>query len=372
MVKNMKKINILYVISSLKYCGPVNVLYNIVKYLDFKKYDVTVLSFQNGGKTDRTNDFMHLGVKCMCLHQNHTAIMINGKTLLIKQIKNIKPNIIHAQCFFSAVLLSKMQGNYKKIATLHCIPYEDFLSNHGLLIGSFMTKIYIRSLRELDSVIACSFSVASKMEKYSVVTNTIVNGIDVNSSIFDKTMIRKNLNLPLNKKMLLSVGVLNKRKNPTLILNNFLNSSISDNVYLVFLGEGEECKTFRYSNKPKESSIYFAGNVSNVDEYLAAADIFISASKSEGMPLAVLEAMRSGLPLLLSDIEPHEEILSVNEKMGILFKIDTDHDLKQQMENMIVNLKNYDSRLIQTTFNKYFSAQIMSKKYQDIYESVLS
>ena len=46
----------------------------------------------------------------------------------------------------------------------------------------------------------------------------------------------------------------------------------------------------------------------DVGTYYGAADVFLSASRTEGMPYAVLEAASCGLPLVLSDIEPHRQL----------------------------------------------------------------
>ena len=50
------------------------------------------------------------------------------------------------------------------------------------------------------------------------------------------------------------------------------------------------------------------GPRSDVGAYYRAADVFLSASRTEGMPYAVLEAAYCGLPLVLSDIAPHREL----------------------------------------------------------------
>jgi glycosyltransferase involved in cell wall biosynthesis len=56
--------------------------------------------------------------------------------------------------------------------------------------------------------------------------------------------------------------------------------------------------------------IEFTGLIPRVKvfEHLLAADLFVSMSRGEGLPVAVLEALACGCPVLLSDIAPHREI----------------------------------------------------------------
>src|SRR2546425_9967394 len=57
--------------------------------------------------------------------------------------------------------------------------------------------------------------------------------------------------------------------------------------------------------------VHFVGELTwdQVPTYLAAADIFVFPSKFEGMPNALLEPMASGLPVVVSDIPPHRELI---------------------------------------------------------------
>ena len=59
-----------------------------------------------------------------------------------------------------------------------------------------------------------------------------------------------------------------------------------------------------------QGSVIFAGSVSNVQDYLQASDYFLFASESEALPLALLEALATGLPTVASDIGGCQAIIT--------------------------------------------------------------
>ena len=56
--------------------------------------------------------------------------------------------------------------------------------------------------------------------------------------------------------------------------------------------------------------VIFPGRLPDVAPALAAADVYVSASRSEGLPFAVMEAMGCALPCVLSDVKGHRDLLS--------------------------------------------------------------
>src|SRR5690625_7535896 len=68
------------------------------------------------------------------------------------------------------------------------------------------------------------------------------------------------------------------------------------------------------------NNILIKGAVQNVAQYLQASDYFVSCSKAEGLPMAVIEALACGLPCLLSDISPHAEIFKLSDSPGSLYR----------------------------------------------------
>ncbi len=67
------------------------------------------------------------------------------------------------------------------------------------------------------------------------------------------------------------------------------------------------------------------------DRYLAHAAILVSSSRNEGHPNVLVEAMATGLPVLVSDIAPHREMLT-HAPWGMLFREGQSDDLAQTLE----------------------------------------
>lgn len=364
-------IKILYIVSSLKKCGPINILYNIVKYLDKKKYRVYIATLSGKNDKNTIDDFKNIDCNIIILNIDNLSIMINGKNRIrdIISSKNIK--LVHGHGIRADYLISKLNflDNIKTYSTVHNYPYYDYRMTYGNLKGTIMSSMHLKFLKKIDNPIACSKSISNmflESKKYSI--EYIQNGVDIErySSKYNKIKLREELKLPINKQIFISVGHLSTRKDPLTIINAFKKI---DDGFLIFLGKGDldqVCINTIDNNK----NIKLIGFVNNVTEYLQAADYFISASKAEGLPNTVMEAMACGLPCILSDIEPHKEILEFNNLAGLTFKVGSEEDLRSKIN--IIQANSYDKvsynarKLIEENLN----AEIMSQKYQKIYENI--
>ena len=118
------------------------------------------------------------------------------------------------------------------------------------------------------------------------------------------------------------------------------------------------------------------GFTTNVYEYLKASDYYISASDIEGLANTILESMSVGLPMLLSDIPSHNEILMglKNRARAVEYKID--HHAPQDICEKIVKILTLDSNVVRANLYKLYqekyTAQIMSDHYQQIYKKIAS
>ncbi len=147
-----------------------------------------------------------------------------------------------------------------------------------------------------------------------------------------------------------------------------------EGIHITLVGEENGSAIQREIKKRHlDSKISITGLMSREKVYslLVNADGYLSPSTVEGMPVSVLEAMHAGLPMILSDIEPHMELAKKTDGIIIL-------PLKTEMwvEKLkaFKNMKTEElSRLGDENWNaanRYFTLERMHRRYGRLYSSL--
>lgn len=134
-------------------------------------------------------------------------------------------------------------------------------------------------------------------------------------------------------KRILNVGRLEKVKNQRLIIDAFGKTKLHETGWsLDFLGEGSDVEPLEvYKNQTEFSDhITFHGLVKNIETWYQNAALFVLASDYEGTPNALLEAMASGLPSIVSDSLPGAVEL-IGTECGLVFRHGSVEDLSQKI-----------------------------------------
>ena len=127
-----------------------------------------------------------------------------------------------------------------------------------------------------------------------------------------------------NRPLLISVGRLTKVKGYDRIIK--VASKLKEKGYSFtwwIIGDGDEKSWLQkeIENKKLTSNIVLLGHQSNPYPFIKQADCFISASYIEGLNITLLEAMALNIPVLVSDIPAHKEVLSYEKILvGFIFK----------------------------------------------------
>lgn len=147
-------------------------------------------------------------------------------------------------------------------------------------------------------------------------------GIDLNKFQPDKdrkSMLRRKLEIPEHAKVLMSVGELSVRKNQMVIVEALAKLNQSDVYYYIVCG----CGIMETELKKKahelgiEKKLLLLGFRNDVADLYNIADVFVFPSLQEGLPVAVMEAMAMGLPIVASRIRGSEDLV-VSGKGGYL------------------------------------------------------
>ena len=225
---------------------------------------------------------------------------------ILKKIDNI--DIIHlhsSKAGFLGRIVSFLLGKSKKtIYTTHAISFL------RLDVSPKKRKIFI-AMEKFASFFGGKIIACSQSEKEAIEEQGIKNVTFINNGI-KPLQIEKKINTS-DRITIISVGRLSIQKNPKLFNDIALEFVDNPNIQFIWCGDGE------LKSELTSPNIKCTGWIERkkLEIYLANADIYLSTSLWEGLPLSVLEAMSIGLPLLLSNCVGNRDLVKNN---GFVYK----------------------------------------------------
>lgn len=371
----MKKI--LYIVSTLKNCGPTNQLFNVIKNLDYSVFEPILVTLSSEPRDSKWQDYQSLGIEMHSLNLSRLGGLFLSIFKINKLINEIQPDLIHTQGIRADVLSSRLKISLPKIATIRNFPQNDFPMTYGDFWGGQMVRRQIAALKKLNTCVGVSEAVAANLINTFGLTHSVAipNGVDADTYLpadaVLKSQLRQKLGLPLNSTIWLVSGDLIQRKDPLFLIRAWKKYFLNDTKhYLVLIGDGDLQGICIHSINGIKN-IKIVGRASNVVEYLQASDYYMAASRAEGMPNAALEGLACGLPLLLSDIGPHKELVKMDGQVGLTYEIDNLDDFYHQV-NCLINRDYHKMRCACLNLvSALLSASVMSRNYQILYLNLL-
>ena len=106
----------------------------------------------------------------------------------------------------------------------------------------------------------------------------------------------------------------------------------------MIVGTGNLEQKLRYYVKENslEKTVIFAGFRKDIVNAFNSMDVFCLPSESEGLPLVVIEAMSSELPVICSDIDSHRRII-LDKKEGLIFPVNNIKRLSELIKKVYDN-----------------------------------
>ncbi|TFH63646.1 glycosyltransferase [Peribacillus frigoritolerans] len=295
--------------------------------------------------------------------------LIRAINKIHRLVKKNNINIIHANSTFSGLLIYIYSFFNRRITFIY--------TPHGYYSLKSMNKFKKKFIRFVEkkinnvshNVIHVSNSEENEAIKHQIVSKekskVIFNGVE------DPDIdIKKNLKDTFK---IVNLARVDDQKNPfefIEIAKQIIDAGV--NVEFIWAGNGEFLEEARKKVKEynMEKKIRFIGFSDQKNDLLSQADLYFSTSYYEGLPFSVVEAMSYKIPLILSDIVGHSDLVD-QEKNGILFELKDRTSVIHFIQSMISDREkwNYLSSNSYECYKKHFSLDIMLQSLSEVYQN---
>lgn len=354
----MKK-KIIFIIESFIVGGAEKMLIDIVNHLDSDLYDITVCSIYKYSVYPNYERYFdkpfkeHIHYKYII--NNHKRLYYRLSSYMLNRFPSLFYKIMIGDQYDTVIAFYEGQPTHlvgsasikgKKIAWLHTLTeYSQKNKTNESLINE--KKIY----QAFDQIVAISKSVLESFDaKFQIQKqkcSIIYNSIDTFTINLKKNeIINHNLIQKINRPLFISVGRMTQVKGYDRIIK--VASKLKEKDYPFtwwIIGDGGEKKKLQeeIENNKLTSNIILLGHQSNPYFFMKQADCFVSASYIEGLNITLLEAMSLNIPILVSNIPAHKEVLSYRNTLGgYLFKNESDLlSILEKYLNGQLNIKEY-------------------------------
>jgi len=366
--------------------GVEKVVYEVAKRLSRMGCEVSVATL--GRNT--MNVYMVNGIKVYSFPSIDLTRIFNLQLALPKKVtdalrivKDISPDIVHAHnIFFTTSLLgvlTKILYKRKLVLTAH------LGSVRNLALTGYMKAYAVTCYEHLvgrvmfavsDAITAVSKSVQNHIVSLGAPpekTVLIPNGVDIDE--FQPA----NVHYDNNHVNVISVGRLLPNKGFEYLVEaaNLVVAKKPIGVKFRIVGEGPHKKHLEDLVRSKGLKRYFEfmGKVSRVSDVFKEGGIFVRPSLTEGMPLTVLEAMASQLPIIATRVAGTPEIITHNET-GLLVDPGNAHQLADAIL-LLCNSPEFAEKLgrkarefIERNYKQQYSWDTIARKYLSLYKSL--
>lgn len=337
--RKIKKKVILQVIGNLSGGGAQTLLLNFLKEKEAQKFNFEIFTFKK---------------------KYSLLTFIN----LLKKIKKVKPDIIHAHLFPELYYVAFVSFFYKKPKYLYT---EHNIFNRRQKY-KFLYPLERFVYSRYDKIIACAHMVKERLTKYlpQIKEKIVVipNGFSLNE---------KEIKENEEKADLCFIGRLEEQKGVDILLvalKILKEKGISPKTFIVGYGSWEE-KLKALKEKEKLLNIKFLGKREDALSFLKASKIFVLPSRWEGLPITILEAASLKKPIIVTNVGGVKEVLTEEEAM--IIKKEEPQLLANAIEELLFN-EELQKQLGEKAYAKvsnHFSLKTFSKKMVGLYESLL-
>jgi glycosyltransferase involved in cell wall biosynthesis len=358
---------VLHVIARMNVGGTATYLYNLLEGLETKGVE-TLLAVgtvpSNESEDNRIEQLRYYRVNGL----SRAISPINDFRAFRKineLISEFDPDIIHTHTFKAGLLVRLKKRTVPVIHTFHGHHLND--PEFGLFKRALLNLIERYIAKRAVKLVTIGIRVGEELQRSRIGRinqyESIPPGIKRLKSV-DRDFVRSRLNISGSDFVVVWLGRFTQVKRPDLVLE--LAKRLPHLLFLM-AGDGELRKGI-LSDAPSNLRVI---GIQEAADMWGIADLALLTSDSEGMPLAVIEAQLSGVPVVATDVGSVSEII-VDDSTGILTSINL-----ESIESAIVKLVG-DSVLLAnmgksatSRATQLFSQDVMVTRHLQIYQEIL-
>lgn len=297
--------------------------------------------------------------------------------MLYSNIKDTSFDLVHTHGYFADICglpAAKLLG-INSLATCH-----GYISNDKKLrIYNKLDKIILRYCNMIITVSKdirnCLIDSGIDKSHIVVIQNAIYSSYDQEELITRRLEKRRSLSIEQDAYVIGYLGRLSEEKGIRYLIEAGLK--LKENVEafkIMIIGDGPKRKELEDLAKLKglENEIVFLGFQSDIEAWLSVLDIFVLPSLTEGTPMALLEAMSLGIPIVATAVGGVPNVIEHGVN-GVLVDPCNVHEMSEKIRMLMMNpsLRSKFAAEAIKTIKAKFDIQQWCLKIENEYNSLL-
>ena len=300
--------------------------------LDPERYEATIIAGDTDGAADSDGSGDRLlvhavaaGLRVVSLPELVSPISprqdTRGLRLLTAHLADAGYDVVHTHSAKAGALgrlAAERAGTPRVVHTFHGFPFHEFQSR-GRRAAYVAIERYLG--RRTDMFLAVGGAVAAEAVRRGIagpervrVINPAISWPDIPAGPAARAAARRRLGVPVGGKVVGTVGRVDYQKAPESFVDALAALDRPD-VYGVWIGDGPLRRDMerRAERRGLGDRLHCVGHSDDVPGLLSGLDVFVMASRYEGLPCAVAEAMTAGLPVVATAVNAVPDVVLPGE-----------------------------------------------------------
>jgi len=312
-----KRIKVAYILTPITFGGAEKVSLNFLRHIDRSRFDIKPILL-----TRPWEEEPYFAREIHRLGYDYETVPValkprsNGRDpLRVPRVAYLLHSILK-KGFFDLVHTHGYFADICGLPASRLLCMRALSTCHGFISNDRKLKTYTRldkyALRLCEMVIAVSDGIRNdlvrsgiKDSRVVVIPNAVVSSFGEDQLLTRRRDKRLSLDIAPDDFVVGCLGRLSQEKGVNYLVDalSLIINSV-DQVKLLIVGDGPERQSLeqKVKNSGLENLVVFAGFQEDIEKWLPAFDVFVLPSLTEGTPMALLEAMAMGVPVIATAV----------------------------------------------------------------------